>query len=239
MNYLQSTLDTLQNHEKVVYQFSGGRDSIAGLLALGYPLPAQVYIMHVSTGDEPEETRLLVGMMQARYGDKFIVVQSNSLAVRAMYGHPLPIALSDAPAFADAPATQTQFHCCFRSIMGPAHAAVEAHGFTMVIRGQRLSDVHQSDLRHLDASEGIVYAFPVYDKTDAQIDELCGAYLPSFYGFTSDAPDCKTCTGYWGRGYQKWLEHTDPQLAAERKERIAALLSFIEPILRVGFSEIE
>lgn len=239
MNYYHSTLAEISRHEVVVFELSGGRDSLAALRRFGDKLPANVKIVYVSTGDEPQETIDLMAKMREKYGARFIQMYSNSHATRAKYGHPLPLALSEHPLFAAAPATQTQVHCCYHSIMTPAARAVETLRATMVIRGQRYSDEHQSPVRHLDCVDGITYAFPAYDCSEEEINELCGDMLPSFYEFTSDAPDCKTCTGYWGRGYQKWLEHTEPQLAAERRERIAALLSFIEPIMRVGFSEIE
>lgn len=239
MNYFHSTLAEIARHESVVFQFSGGRDSLAALRRFGKSLPKNVKIVYVSTGDEPQETKDLMDKIRAQYGAQFLQMYSDSRAVRAKYGHPLPIALSAHPLFAAAPATQTQVHCCFHSIMAPAARAVETLRATMVIRGQRFSDEHQSSVRHLDVVDGITYAFPAYDCDDEEVNVLCGELLPSFYEFTTDAPDCMTCTGYWGRGYQKWLEHTEPQLAAERRERIAALLSFIEPIMRVGFSEIE
>lgn len=229
----------MKNHACVVLEFSGGRDSIAALLSL-QPWPENLHVVHLDTCDSPLEVQKTVKEMAILFGRNFHVVRSSSYAVRAEYGHPSPIVMSDKPAFSDGvPLMQPQFECCLRTIMLPLHQYVLSLGATMVIRGQRDSDCHKNPLEHLSVCDGIVYAYPVNDRTDEEISAMCGSLLPSFYEFTSDAPDCMTCTGYWGRGYQKWLTSVDPVLAAERKERVSALIASLVPILRTGMLEIE
>ena len=238
MNFLQTTLDEMKNHDCVVLEFSGGRDSLAALQLL-QPWPDNLHVVHLDTCDAPPETVKLVREMAARFGDRFHVVRSSSYAVRAEYGHPSPIIMSDKPFFTEAPLMQTQFECCLRTIMLPLHQYVLGLGATMIIRGQRDSDCHKNPAEHLSVNDGIVIAYPVQDKTDEELDVVCGSLLPSFYEFTSDAPDCMTCTGYWGRGYQEWLSTVDARLASDRKERVAALIASLVPILRTGMTEIE
>ena len=238
MDFLQTTLDEMKNHDCVVLEFSGGRDSLA-VLRLLQPLPDNLHVVHLDTCDAPPETERLVREMAARFGDKFHIVRSSSYAVRAEYGHPSPVVMSDKPFFAEAPLMQTQFECCLRAIMVPLHQYVLGLGATMIIRGQRGSDCHKNPAEHLSVTDGIVIAYPVNDKTDAEIDAICGDSLPSFYEFTKDAPDCMTCTGYWGRGYQEWLRSVDKKLADDRKERVSALIASLVPILRTGMLEIE
>lgn len=239
MDYLATTIEEMKNHDIVVLEFSGGRDSIASLLAL-QPWPDNLHVVHLDTCDAPLEVQQIVKEIAGALGKNFHLVRSSSYAVRAEFGHPLPIVLSDKPSFAEgAPLTQPQFECCMRTIMLPLHQYVVGLGATMIVRGQRDSDCHKNPLEHLSVSEGIVYAYPVHDKTDEEIDALCGVLRPSFYDYTSDAPDCMTCTGYWGRGYQKWLSKVDPRLAADRKERVSALIASLVPVLRIGMLEIE
>lgn len=238
MDFLQTTLDEMKNHDCVVLEFSGGRDSLA-VLQLLQPWPDNLHVVHLDTCDAPPETERLVRGMAARFGDKFHIVRSSSYAVRAEYGHPSPVVMSDKPFFAEAPLMQTQFECCLRTIMVPLHQYVLGLGATMIIRGQRGSDCHKNPAEHLSVNDGIVIAYPVNDKTDAEIDAICGDLLPSFYEFTKDAPDCMTCTGYWGRGYQEWLRSVDKKLADDRKERVSALIASLVPILRTGMLEIE
>lgn len=238
MNFLQTTLDEMKNHDCVVLEFSGGRDSLAALQLL-QPWPDNLHVVHLDTCDAPPETVKLVREMAARIGDRFHVVRSSSYAVRAEYGHPSPIIMSDKPFFTEAPLMQTQFECCMRTIMLPLHQYVLSLGATMIIRGQRDSDCHKNPAEHLSVNDGIVIAYPVQDKNDEELDVICGSLLPSFYEFTSDAPDCMTCTAYWGRGYQKWLSTVDVRLASDRKERVAALIASLVPILRTGMTEIE
>lgn len=238
MNFLQTTLDEMKNHDCVVLEFSGGRDSLAALQLL-QPWPDNLHVAHLDTCDAPPETVKLVRETAARFGDRFHVVRSSSYAVRAEYGHPSPIIMSDKPFFTEAPLMQTQFECCLRTTMLPLHQYVLGLGATMIIRGQRDSDCHKNPAEHLSVNDGVVIAYPVQDKTDEELDAICGSQLPSFYEFTSDAPDCMTCTGYWGRGYQEWLATVDARLASDRKERIAALIASLVPILRTGMTEIE
>jgi phosphoadenosine phosphosulfate reductase len=229
----------MKNHSIVVLEFSGGRDSIAALLSL-QPWPDNLHVVHLDTCDAPLEIQQIVKEVAGAFGKNFHLVRSSSYAVRAEFGHPSPIVMSDKPQFTDGvPLMQPQFECCLRTIMMPLHQRVLELGATMIIRGQRDSDSSKNPLEHLSVSEGIVYAYPVHDKIDSEIDVLCGNLRPSFYDYTSDAPDCMTCTGYWGRGYQKWLSKIDPPLAADRKERVSALIASLVPILRTGMLEIE
>lgn len=239
MNYLETTIAEMKNHDIVVLELSGGRDSIASLLAL-QPWPDNLHVVHLDTCDAPLEVQQIVKEIAGSFGKNFHLVRSSSYAVRAEFGHPAPIVMSDKPLYTEGvPLMQPQFECCLRTIMLPLHKFVLDLGATMIIRGQRDSDSAKNPLEHMAVSEGIVYAYPVYDKTNEEVDALCGVLLPSFYQYTSDAPDCMTCTGYWGRGYQKWLSKIDPQLAADRKERVSALIASLVPILRIGMLEIE
>ena len=238
MDYLRSTLEEMENHKVVALEVSGGRDSIAAYRLLG-KLPDNVFIVFLDTADTPTETLDRMFELNHKHEGHFVWLNSSSFKTRRDYGHPLPLALSDLPIFSSAPPTQTQFDCCTRSIMIPMHNAVVSLGATMIIRGVRDTDVHKSPVKHMDYIDGIRYAYPVYDRTDEDINIICSDMLPSFYEHMTTAPDCLTCTGYWGTGHQKWLDVAYPVLATERRERITALLSYIEPVLRIGFKEIE
>ena len=108
MDFLQTTLDEMKNHDCVVLEFSGGRDSLA-VLRLLQPWPDNLHVVHLDTCDAPPETERLVREMAARFGDKFHIVRSSSYVVRAEYGHPSPVVMSDKPFFAEAPLMQSQF----------------------------------------------------------------------------------------------------------------------------------
>ena len=238
-DFIKTTKEEMKNHACVVLEFSGGRDSIASLLSL-QPWADNLHVVHLDTCDSPLEVQKTVREFAKLFGHNFHIVRSSSYAVRAEFGHPSPVVMSDKPLFSEGtPLMQPQFECCMRTIMLPLHQYVLGLGATMIIRGQRDSDCHKNPLEHLAVSEGIVYAYPVNDKTDAEIDAICGDLLPSFYEFTKDAPDCMTCTGYWGRGYQEWLRSVDKKLADDRKERVSALIASLVPILRTGMLEIE
>lgn len=237
MENFKSTLEALAASKRAVMQVSGGRDSRAMLELMAPHLRPHDVVLMLVTDDAPQETRDFANECDARFPN-FSTVFSRSKLDRELHGHPSPIVLSDQPIFADVIQTRTQFDCCFANIMEPLHEATMAYEPDLILRGQRLSDEHQNPIPHLGSEQGIVYAYPVGDWTTEQVMLYLEDRVPSFYEHCDDAPDCMTCTGYWGRGYQKWLESVAPEMAAVRKERIRSVIQAITPALLLGIQEV-
>ena len=126
--------------------------------------------------------------------------------------------------------------------MIPMHERMISDGITLIIRGQKNSDKVKGPLRSGQVDCGIEMLFPIEDWTDKRVLSFLreqNVEIPRFYEMLNDAPDCMTCTGYWGRGYQQWLRSVDKKLADDRKERVSALIASLVPILRTGMLEIE
>lgn len=238
MNYLSSTLAALVASKKAVVQVSGGRDSRAMLELVAPHLRETDFVVMLLTGDSPTDTLAYASELESRF-DNVVVLQSDSVSDRMRNGHPSPVVLSDQPVFADVLRTRSQFDCCFANIMLPLHKFTLGLQPDLILRGQRNSDEHKNPIAHLDKSDGIVYAYPIADWSDEQVDLFLADRLPDFYKTCSDAPDCMSCTGYWGRGYQEWLETEAPDLAAVRKERIRSVIQAITPALLLGIQEVK
>lgn len=238
MNYLASTLTALAASKRAVVQVSGGRDSRVMLELLAPHLRDTDFVVMLITNDAPAETLAYADELERRFRN-VIVLDSDSVCDRELNGHPSPIVLSDQPIFADVLRTRSQFDCCAANIMLPLHRFTIGLEPDLIIRGQRLGDAHQNPIQHLEVVDSVSYAYPVADFTDEQVNLFLADRLPSFYSACSDAPDCMTCTGYWGRGYQEWLEVDAPDLAAVRKERIRSLIQAITPALLLGIQEVK
>lgn len=238
MNYLSSTLAALAASKRAVVQVSGGRDSRAMLELVAPHLRETDFVVMLLTGDSPPDTLAFASELGTRF-DNVVVLNTDSKSDREFNGHPSPVVLSDQPVFADVLRTRSQFDCCFANIMLPLHKFTLGLQPDLILRGQRLSDEHKNPIAHLGVSDGITYAYPIADWTDEQVNLYLADRLPDFYETCSDAPDCMSCTGYWGRGYQKWLESEAPDLAAVRKERIRSLIQAITPALLLGIQEVK
>lgn len=238
MNYLSSALAALATSKRAVVQVSGGRDSRVMLELVAPHLRETDFVVMLLTGDSPSDTLAYASELEKRF-DNVVVLSTDSKLDRELNGHPSPVVLSDQPVFADVLRTRSQFDCCFANIMLPLHKFTLGLQPDLILRGQRNSDEHKNPIAHLDESDGVVYAYPIADWSDEQVDLFLADRLPDFYNTCSDAPDCMTCTGYWGRGYQDWLESEAPDLAAVRKERIRSLIQAITPALLLGIQEVK
>lgn len=238
MNYLSSALAALSTSKRAVVQVSGGRDSRAMLELVAPHLRETDFVVMLLTGDSPSDTLAFASELEKRF-ENVVVLQSDSVSDRRHNGHPSPVVLSDQPVFADVLRTRSQFDCCFTNIMLPLHKFTLGLQPDLILRGQRISDEHKNPIVHLGESDGILYAYPIADWADEQVDLFLADRLPAFYKTCSDAPDCMSCTGYWGRGYQEWLDTEAPDLAAVRKERIRSLIQAITPALLLGIQEVK
>ena len=238
MDYLATTLEALRNSRRAVVQVSGGRDSRAMLELVAPYLRDTDFVVMLLTGDSPLETLAFAYELESRF-ENVVVLNSDSKTDRELNGHPSPVVLSDQPIFADVLQTRSQFDCCRANIMLPLHNFTLGLEPDLILRGQRLSDEHKNPIAHLGESDGITYVYPIANWSDEQVDLYLADRLPDFYSKCSDAPDCMTCTGYWGRGYQDWLESEAPELAAARKERIRSVIQAITPALLIGIQEVK
>ncbi len=218
----------IDHHERVAFQFSGGKDSTAALLALRDYWPKMV-VYWTDTGDLLPETYEFVAAVASRVPN-FVRIQSDSRAVRSEYGDPYDVVLGSsswvASGLTGAPRSNDQYSCCYLSIMQPMHQRMVADGMTLLVKGQKQADANKGTLPDGAISEdGFELYFPLATWTDDDVLgflRAIGLELPAYYESMKSAPDCASCTAWWGDGRGEYLARKHPAVYAEVSKKLRA-----------------
>lgn len=209
--------DIISAHQRIAFQFSGGKDSLAGLHMLREHWD-KMTVYWLDTGDGFPEVREVVDRV-AGLVPRFVRIESS--AQRVIQDHGLPTDLVPASctpmgieATGGGTLLQDRYSCCLRTLMIPMHQRMLDDGITLIIRGQKNSDKHKSTLRSGDVEGGVQYLFPVQDWDDARVMEYLRAHeiaYPKLYdeGLTT-APECMTCSGWWEDGRASYMREHHP-----------------------------
>lgn len=207
------TMDaTLQKHERIALQLSGGKDSLA-CLYLMRPFLDRITVYWLNTGRAFPETVQTIEAVR-EFIPHFVEIKSDVDMVHRQSGIPSDIVPASATGLGklvghDAPLIQDRYSCCFQTIMRPMHERMLADEITLIIRGQRNDDAQKAPLRSGMMDGGIEFLFPIEDWTAKQVMaflELKGAPIPRFYEMLDEAPDCMTCSAWWEMGAAKYLK---------------------------------
>jgi 3'-phosphoadenosine 5'-phosphosulfate sulfotransferase (PAPS reductase)/FAD synthetase len=193
----------LSRHQKIAFQFSGGKDSTALLFAMR-PYWDRLTVFHLNTGDQHPETTNLVREVCKLVPITFI--NSDVFKVKREFGLPSDVVpWSSAPKAHECnagftPLLQDRVSCCFRTTMEPLHKAMKAAGVTLIIRGQKNRDELKGALASGDVMDGFEFLYPFSDLTDEQCFEILrenGIPIPSYYseGLVHSG-DCLGCTAW-------------------------------------------
>jgi phosphoadenosine phosphosulfate reductase len=211
--HLMSALD---RHERIAFQFSGGKDSFAALLLLQEHWP-QMTVYWTNTGDPVPEVLAMVDQVRALV-PHFVEIAGRVNEQIAAHGLPSDLVpTTSAPtgliAYGGGVALQDRFNCCYHSLMLPMQERMVADGVTLIVRGQKSADVMKSPLRSGALHDGIELLFPIEHWTDTDVfDYLNGnAFVPEYYEHLTASPDCLTCSAYWGESRATWLKTKHPE----------------------------
>lgn len=162
---------------KTVLQVSGGKDSMALALFLEAFWP-MLTIIWLDTGDAPPAAeRWLIDTFG--HMDNFHRLKTDSKAFRREYGEPRP---------------DNWLACCACNMYLPMADFVREGGFRQVIRGTKAGDPHVMGVFPGDVVDGVLYTFPLWQWTDADVEEYLGDRLPEQYRRGAiGMPDCVTC----------------------------------------------
>lgn len=216
-----------ERHKKIAFQFSGGKDSTAALLSLK-DFWNEMTIYFVDSGDLLPETYDFVDLISSKL-PKFEVIKSDSVSIRKSIGDASDAIVSSRTSIGTLiegglPSMLDTHTCCYLSMMKPMQDRMEADGITLIIRGQKKSDVHKGQLSSGDVRNGIEYLFPIEEWSDEMVMDYLRDYkLPDYYEFMSSAPDCKSCTGWWGENRMAYLSSKHPELARQYAEKLLAI----------------
>lgn len=227
-------------HTRIALQFSGGRDSLALLLAMR-PYWERITVYYTNSGDAFPETTALIDAVR-NVVPHFVEIMGRVKEVHDEMGWPSDVMQ---------PGTGFQFsredidgyvplidrhNCCYHSIMAPMHERMKADGITLLIRGQRDEDSTKSHVANGSVIEGIKLLFPIAHWTTAEVEKCIadhGIPLPPFYaaGMTS-TPDCMRCTAWLEHGAHKYVAVHHPELALEVNARLKKIRVVVEPFIR-------
>ena len=235
----------ITENEKVAFQFSGGKDSLAALYFLRrfWPLMA---VYWVDTGDSVPEVREVVERVRAEV-PSFKVVQGQQPQTIQSFGWPADTVPADtefmgAIALGSKFVLQSRNHCCFQSLMLPMHKAMVDDGITLIVRGQKNSDKRKAPVRSGDKAGMATLWFPIADWTDEDVFaflEKEGVPIPGFYSQLTSSPDCLTCSAYMDENRGEFLRSRHPEawetvhfrvklISAALRESLAETTKFLE-----------
>lgn len=232
--------EVIDSHTKVALQFSGGRDSLALLLAMR-PYWDQVTVYYTNSGDAYPETQGLVDAVKAVV-PHFVQIEGRVKQVHEEMGLPSDV-MQPGAGFAFAKDDIDGYrplidrhNCCFHSIMKPMHERMHADGITLLIRGQRNEDTTKSHLKSGDVIDGIQLLFPIAHWSTQQVEQFIasqGMPLPPYYAEgLSSAPDCMRCTAWLEHGAHKYLMKHHPNVASEVNARLKQIKVVVEPFFK-------
>jgi 3''-phosphoadenosine 5''-phosphosulfate sulfotransferase (PAPS reductase)/FAD synthetase and related enzymes len=224
-------LTPLDRHERIVLQFSGGKDSIACLLLLR-PYLDRIAVLWLNTGDPLPEHAAQMERVRALV-PHFIEINTDVQANFDDVGWPtdvLPIRNDRQVQFLAQQQRlplQSFMACCYNNLMQPMHDATLRLGATLIIRGQKRADSHKSPLHSGMVMAGVEYWFPVEDWTDAQVLDYIGDtdLLPAHFEPHHTSLDCWSCTAYLAEHEwkQPYLEQHHPEKGAEVRRRLVLI----------------
>lgn len=231
-------MSLLDKHQNIVFQYSGGKDSIASLSLLK-PYWHKLTIVHVNTGALPEHAAQIQYLRDL--GLKVVEVTPNIQAQISKNGLPvdlLPVRslpLVQHLTQQSRPKLQPFIDCCMNNLMLPMQEATKALGATLIIRGQKAADAHKSPLKDGDVVDGVQYHFPVENWTDEEVLLFIedSPFLPANFHPSHGSLDCWFCTAY--REESQWK---DAYLQKHHPEKAALVRSCLIEIKKEIMAEV-
>lgn len=220
----------MDRHERVVLQFSAGKDS-AACLKLLHPWLEKVIVLWCDGGDSYKETLEYMAVIAANVPN-FVTARGMQKEFVKSAGYPADLApFLDSPIGRMASSGQgikisSLVDCCNYNLWQPLRQATVRTGATGVIRGDRREEALRSVVECGSVHEGQEYWLPLLDWSEEQVLQYLGDSLPPSYkrGLRSSL-DCRTCTAYLDHnpGRIKDLAVTEPDAYAEIKPVILHL----------------
>lgn len=219
-------ISTLDRHERIALNFSGGKDSLACVYALK-PHLDRITIYHLDTGDLLPEVREIVTHVR-EFAPHFVHTQGDVSGWIRDNGLPtdlLPYSAHDVGMMAGQANARlvTRYKCCFANLMLPLWERIKADGITLVIRGTKNCDLKRLPAQSGEIHDGVELWYPIADWSHEQVF----AYLRSvdaphnrIYDTMTNSPECARCSAWWGEGRAAYLREHHPSLFAEYSARL-------------------
>lgn len=222
-------------HDRVGFQFSGGRDSTAALYLLREWWP-HMTVYHLDTGDQFPETRAVVAAVERdllQAGGRLERICTNVAADRAQFGMPSDLIPVDNQASIGQGVSgrkvriQGRYDCCYRSLMWPMHQRIQGDGVTLLIRGQRDDEYAAPPVRDGQTDGGIEFMYPVQSWASEDVDRYIrdnGLPVAPWYAYGAPhGSDCMGCTAWWDDGRSAYMKQAHPEKYAELRKNLAVI----------------
>jgi len=208
-------------HQRIAFQFSGGRDSTAALYLLR-AYWSQMTVYHLDTGDQFPETREVVaavGRDLLAAGVELVVIHSDVNHYREQVGLASDLVPVDNTAFGRLVSGRGitivgRYDCCAQNLMLPMNQAMLERSITLLVRGQRDDEYAKPPMRSGDVQDGFEVLYPIQAWTGEQVSKyLSDNALPlaKFYERGAKrAPECMGCTAWWDEGRAEYLKQYHP-----------------------------
>lgn len=204
-------------HQRIGFQFSGGRDSTAALYMLR-PYWDRMTVYHLDTGDQFPETRAVVDRVEQDV--QIVRIHSDVHAVRDRYGLAsdlVPVDNTEPGRLVSGRDVRliSRYECCYRSLMEPMHARMKADGITLIVRGQRSDEYAKPPLVSGQAQDGFEVLYPIEawsgDQVSRHLAEQGLPVAPFYEQGARRAPECMGCTAWWDEGRSAYLKANHPE----------------------------
>lgn len=205
-------------HERVGFQFSGGRDSTAALYLLRDYWP-RMTIYHLDTGDQFPETQEVVRLVEAEAGPMTRIVTDVKKS-RVDFGLAtdlVPVDNTQVGRLLSGRAAKlvSRYDCCAKNLMLPMHQRILDDGITLLIRGQRDDEYVKQPMRSGDVEGGLEVLYPIQDWSGALVSSYLkenGHPIAAFYERGARrAPECMGCTAWWDEGRAQYMRDHHPE----------------------------
>ena len=233
-------------HQRIGFQFSGGRDSLAALFLLR-PYWDRMTVYHTDTGDLFPETMDVVSRVEAVV-PRFVRIAGRLYQTQQDHGMPSDVVPTSCTPVGRLVSGQKikvidRYDCCYRSLMQPMQERMKADGITLIVRGQRDSDYDTPPMKSGQWSGLMEVLYPIEKWTSEQVMlylQSVGQEPPPFYerGMKS-APECMTCTAWLNEGRAAYLRDYHPGKLLEYQKKLARIRLAINEHLTEMDAELE
>lgn len=230
-------LSAFNRHQRIAFQLSGGRDSVAALHVVRDFWP-RLRVYYLDTGESFPETRAVIGEISGWTGILIDVVQADVRAYWDSVGWPsdvVPVSATPIGRMVDAEPVRVvgRFDCCYQNLMRPMHERMLDDGITLIVRGTRADDYIAPPVRSGDVQVGIEFLYPIEDWTTDQVDAYTrehGLPVAPWYAAAGQqhGSDCLRCTAWWNDGRMPWLRRHHPQAHAEVLRRMEQIMGAVK-----------
>lgn len=193
--------DIFKTHKRVVFFYSGGKDSLAVLMLLKNHLE-KVDVVWINPGAPFPE--VVEHMKKVRdFVPHFTEVRSDVMSFINDHGHPVDVVDTRRTTFGNFAFGPTdykvcsRFDCCGHNMWRPMAQYIVEHGVDCVIRADR----GEERAKGLEHAEGVDFVFPIFDWNLERVQAFVRNAPEGLYELRHELThgsslDCRWCTAY-------------------------------------------